>query len=52
MDFHTLNKSSFVKGIKPFISDLTFSRRSNQPFTSNAIAFPSSSRADIQTFEF
>jgi hypothetical protein len=41
-----------VKGIKPFISGLTFARGNNQPFRSNAIAFLSSSRADIQTFDF
>jgi hypothetical protein len=38
-----------VKGIKPFISGLTFVRGSNQP---SAIAFLSSLRADIQTYEF
>jgi hypothetical protein len=31
-----------VKGIKPFISGLTFARGNNQPFRSNAIAFLSS----------
>jgi hypothetical protein len=40
-----------MKGIKLFISGLTFTRESNQPFTYNAIAFRSSSRAGIQTFE-
>ena len=39
----------YVKGIKPFISGLTFVRGSNQP---SAIAFLSSLRADIQTYEF
>jgi hypothetical protein len=34
------------------ISGLTFARGSNQPFRSNAVPFLSSSRADIQTFEF
>jgi len=39
MDFRTLNKRSYVKGIKPFISGLTIARGSNQPFRSNAIDF-------------
>jgi hypothetical protein len=41
-----------VKGIKPFIFDLTFVRVSNQPFRSNVIASLSSIWTDIQTFEF
>jgi hypothetical protein len=41
-----------VKGIKPFISGLTFARERNQPFRSNAIAFLYFSRAGILTFEF
>jgi len=41
-----------VKGIKPLIASLTFARGNNQSFKSNAIAFLSSTRADIQTFEF
>jgi hypothetical protein len=36
-----------VKDLKQFISGLTFARRSNQPFISNAIVFLSSLRADI-----
>jgi hypothetical protein len=42
--------AGYVKGIKPLV--LTFARGSKQPFRSNVSAFLSSSRADIQTFEF
>ena len=47
--FRHLTKEHNVKGIKLFISGLTYARGSNQPFRSN-IAFLSS-RADIQTFQ-
>jgi len=39
-----------MKGIKLFISGLTFTRGNDQPFRSNAIAFLFSLRADIQTW--
>jgi len=41
-----------MKDITTFISGLTFARGRNQLFGSNAIAFLSSSMAEIQTFEF
>ena len=41
-----------TKGIKLFISGLTFTRGNDQPFRSNVIAFLFSLRADIQTFGF
>ena len=50
--FHGFLDTLYVKGIKSFISGLTFARGRNQPFRSNAIDFLSSSGDDIQTFEF
>jgi hypothetical protein len=48
--FRHLTKGHIVKGIKLFISGLTFTRGNDQPFRSNVIAFLFSLRADIQTF--